>query len=93
MDASGQSVLHQTGEISEKHESHRVIVGQHVDTSGSLDHHLMALIKGKHGPASWDHASSCARDRGCPSDLLKIEQSAFFGRNLLINSYVLPFEP
>ena len=83
VDASGWSDLYRMEERSGKHGLSRGIVGRHVDTSGALDHHQTALIKGKRGLASWDHASSSARDRGCPSELLKIEQSTFFGQNLL----------
>ena len=83
VDASGLFDLHRTSKRSGKPGPRSGIVGRHVDTSGALDHHLMALIKGKRGPALWDHASSCARDCGRPFELLKIERSAFFGRNLL----------
>ena len=51
VDASGRSHLYWTGKRSGKHGSRREIVGRHVDTSGALDHHRTALIKGKHRPA------------------------------------------
>ena len=71
------------GKRSGKHGSRLGIVGRHVDTSGALDHHQTALIKGKRGLALWDRASSCVHDQGHPYELLNIEQSTFFGRNLL----------
>ena len=83
VDASGRCDLHRTSERSGKHGSRREIMGQHMDNFGALDHHRTALIKGKRGPPSWDHASSCARNCGRPSKLLKIERSAFLGQNLL----------